>query len=162
MDMSRAVVQLPSMSGAAGERSTRIHVLIVDDSPADVRLIREAMRDSPIPSEIHVVPDGVEAIAYLRRGGSYATAERPHLILLDLNMPRKDGREVLREIKADAGLRKIPVVVLSSSGAPEDIARSYDAHANCYLRKPVDFEEFRGLVRQIESFWFSAAELPDS
>ncbi len=148
------------MSGASGDRAARVHMLIVDDSPADVRLIREAMRDSTILSDIHVVPDGVEAIAYLRRWGPYASAERPQLILLDLNMPRKDGREVLREIKADSELRKIPVIILSSSGAPEDIALSYDAHANCYIRKPLDFDEFRGLVRQIESFWFTAAELP--
>ncbi|MCI4326839.1 MAG: response regulator [Thermoplasmata archaeon] len=148
------------MPQSAPDRASRVHVLIVDDSPSDVRLIREAMRDSSILSEIHVVADGIEALAYLRQAGPYAGQARPQLILLDLNMPRKDGREVLREIKADSDLRKIPVVILSSSGAPEDIARSYDAHANCYIRKPLDFDEFRGLVRQIETFWFTAAELP--
>ncbi|HEV8050551.1 MAG TPA: response regulator [Thermoplasmata archaeon] len=143
-------------------RSGRLQVLVVDDSPADVRLIQEAMRASSIQHDLNVVWDGEQAIAYLRRSAPFSSAPRPQLILLDLNMPRKDGRAVLREIKADEELRKIPVVVLSSSGSPDDIAGSYDAHANCYLRKPVDFDQFRGLVRQIETFWLTAAELPDS
>jgi chemotaxis family two-component system response regulator Rcp1 len=150
------------MPRATMGRGGRLQVLVVEDSPADVRLIQEALRDSTIQNDIHVVHDGVEAIAYLRRWAPFTAAERPQLILLDLNMPRKDGREVLREIKADTDLRKIPVIVLSSSGSPDDIAGSYDSHANCYVRKPVDFDQFRGLVHQVESFWLSAAELPDS
>jgi two-component system, chemotaxis family, response regulator Rcp1 len=134
---------------------------VAEDSSADVGLIREAMKESVVSNELHVVPDGVEAIAYLRRTGPYHGATRPDLIFLDLNMPRKDGREVLKEIKADADLRKIPVIVLSSSGDDADIESAYDRHANVYIRKPVDFTEFRGVVRQIESFWFSAAELPN-
>lgn len=139
-----------------------VHILVAEDSAADAGLIREAMRESRITNELHVVPDGVEALAYLRKTGKYASAPRPSMIFLDLNMPKKDGREVLKEIKADSELRRIPVIVLSSSRAEEDVSGAYDRHANVYIRKPVDFDAFRGIVRQIENFWFSAAELPDA
>ncbi|HTZ62390.1 MAG TPA: response regulator, partial [Thermoplasmata archaeon] len=132
----------------------------VEDNPADARLVREVMRDSKILNEIHWVPDGVEAMTFLRRQGKYANAPRPNLMFLDLNMPRKDGREVLREVKADPELRRIPIVVMTSSQAEEDIARAYDQHANCYVRKPIDFEQFHSVVKTLENFWFSTVELP--
>ena len=118
------------------------------------------MRDSKILNEISWVPDGVEALAFLRKQGKYATAPRPSLIFLDLNMPRKDGRDVLREVKADPVFRSIPVVVMTSSQAEEDIARAYDQHANCYVRKPIDFAQFHDVVKTLESFWFATVELP--
>jgi chemotaxis family two-component system response regulator Rcp1 len=149
-----------TMTRTGSPEAGTVHILVAEDSVADAGLIREAMRTSRISNELHVVPDGVEALAYLRRMGQYSGSPRPSMIFLDLNMPRKDGREVLREIKADADLRRIPVIILSSSGAEEDVVGAYDHHANVYIRKPVDFEAFRGIVRQIESFWFSAAELP--
>jgi two-component system, chemotaxis family, response regulator Rcp1 len=137
-----------------------VQILIVEDNPADARLVREVMRDSKILNEIHWVPDGVEALAFLRRQGKYAEAPRPNIVFLDLNMPKKDGREVLREVKADAGLRSIPVVVMTSSQTEEDIARAYDHHANCYVRKPVDFQQFHQVVKTLENFWFATVELP--
>jgi chemotaxis family two-component system response regulator Rcp1 len=148
------------VSRASGGQGGRVHILVAEDSAADVGLIREAMKESTVTNELHIVQDGVEAIAYLRRSGAYQGAVRPDLIFLDLNMPKKDGRDVLKEIKADADLRRIPVIVLSSSGDDRDIQSAYDHHANVYIRKPIDFDEFRGVVKQIESFWFSAAELP--
>lgn len=143
---------------ADGGRPVRI--LMAEDNPADVRLIQEVLRDSKVLNELHVVRDGVLAMQFLRREGPYADAPRPNLIFLDLNMPRKDGREVLAEVKADPDLRRIPVVVMTSSQAEEDIARAYDQHANCYVRKPVDFVQFHKVVREIENFWFRAVELP--
>jgi two-component system, chemotaxis family, response regulator Rcp1 len=137
-----------------------VQILIIEDNPADARLVREVMRDSKILNEIHWVPDGVEAMAFLHRQGKYASAPRPNLMFLDLNMPRKDGREVLSEVKADPELRRIPVVVMTSSQAEEDIARAYDQHANCYVRKPIDFEQFHTVVKSLENFWFSTVELP--
>ncbi len=137
-----------------------VHILLAEDNPADVRLIREVMRDSKILNELHVVPDGVEAMAFLRHEGKYDGKPRPNLIFLDLNMPRKDGREVLRELKSDPDLRRIPVVVMTSSQAEEDIVRAYNEHANCYVRKPVDFSQFHQVVKQIENFWFAAVVLP--
>ncbi|MGI0129641.1 MAG: response regulator [Thermoplasmata archaeon] len=137
-----------------------VQILIVEDNPADARLVREVMRDSKILNEIQWVADGVEALAFLRRQGKYADAPRPNLVFLDLNMPRKDGREVLREVKGDANLRQIPVVVMTSSQAEEDIARAYDHHANCYVRKPIDFAQFHEVVKTLENFWFATVELP--
>ncbi|MGC2360408.1 MAG: response regulator [Thermoplasmata archaeon] len=137
-----------------------VQILIVEDNPADARLVREVMRDSKVLNEIQWVPDGVEAIAFLRHQGKYASAPRPNLIFLDLNMPRKDGREVLTEIKADESLRRIPIVVMTSSQAEEDIARAYDQHANCYVRKPIDFQQFHEVVKSLETFWFATVELP--
>jgi two-component system, chemotaxis family, response regulator Rcp1 len=149
---------------ASNERADgpTVHILLVEDSAADVRLVREAMRNSTIRHEFHVVSDGVLSMEYLARTGSYRDVPRPSMIILDLNMPRRDGRQVLQDIKADVDLRRIPVVVMSSSAADEDIIRAYDHHANCYVRKPVDFSQFRDVVQKIESFWLTAARLPPS
>ena len=137
-----------------------VRVLVVDDNPGDARLVREVMRDSKMLNELHWTPDGVEAMAFLRRQGKYANAPRPNIVFLDLNMPRKDGRQVLHEIKSDDDLRRIPVVIMTSSQAEEDIARAYDQHANCYVRKPLDFQQFHQVVRTLENFWFTTVELP--
>ncbi len=137
-----------------------IEILLVEDSPADVDLTREALEDAKVSNNLHVVADGVEALAFLRREGPYAEAPRPDLILLDLNLPKKDGREVLAEIKADPALRRIPVVVLTTSEAEQDIVRSYDLHANCYITKPVDLDAFIEVVRSIEGFWLAIVRLP--
>ncbi len=140
--------------------SRPVEVLLVEDNPGDVRLTREALKEGSIRSHLHVARDGVEALAFLRRQGEHAGAPRPDLVLLDLNLPRKDGREVLTEIKEDAALRQIPVVVLTSSQADEDIRRAYDLHANCYIAKPVDLDRFIHVVRSIEEFWFTVVKLP--
>jgi len=137
-----------------------IEVLLVEDNPGDVRLTREALKEGKVSNNLHVAPDGVEALAFLRREGNYADAVRPDLILLDLNLPRKGGREVLEEIKGDPALRHIPVVILTSSSAEQDIARAYDLHANCYISKPVDLDQFITVVRSIEDFWFTVVKLP--
>jgi two-component system, chemotaxis family, response regulator Rcp1 len=137
-----------------------IEVLLVEDNPGDVRLTREALKEGKVRNNLHVAPDGVEALAFLRREGPHAGAPRPDLILLDLNLPRKSGREVLEEIKADASLRQIPVVILSSSEAEQDILRAYDLHANCYVTKPVDLDQFITVVKSIEDFWFTIVKLP--
>ena len=140
--------------------SDPIEILLVEDNPGDVRLTREALREGKIHNNLAVVEDGVEALRYLRREEPYEGATRPDVILLDLNLPRKDGREVLEEVKADASLRTIPVVVLTSSEAERDVVRAYDLHANCYVTKPVDLEQFINVVKSIESFWFSIVKLP--
>ena len=137
-----------------------VEILLVEDNPGDVRLTREALREGKVRNNLAVAVDGVEAIAYLRKEGEYADAVRPDLILLDLNLPRKDGREVLKEIKADPALRNIPVVVLTSSQAEEDIVRAYDLHANCYVTKPVDLDQFIRVVESIADFWFTIVKLP--
>jgi chemotaxis family two-component system response regulator Rcp1 len=137
-----------------------IQVLLVDDSPADVRLTREALGEGKISSQLSVVGDGVEALRFLRREGAYATVPRPDLVLLDLNLPRKSGREVLEEIKSDPDLRRIPVMVLTTSRADEDLNTAYSLHANCYIRKPVNLDEFLDVVRSIEQFWFTIVTLP--
>ena len=141
------------MNGAA-------EILLVEDNPGDVRLTREALKEGKILNHVSVVGDGVEALAFLRREDKYANAVRPDLILLDLNLPKKDGREVLAEIKADAGLKKIPVVILTTSAAEQDILKTYDLHANCYITKPVDLEQFIKIVQLIQDFWFTIARLP--
>ncbi len=133
----------------------RINILLVEDDPGDVELTREGLAAGKILVNLHVVEDGMKALEFLRHQGPYAAAVRPDLILLDLNMPKKDGREVLTEIKADPELRSIPVVVLTTSEAESDIARCYDAGANCYITKPVGFEVFIKVVQQIEEFWFT-------
>ena len=135
-------------------------ILLVEDDPGDVVLIKEAFEYNKVHNALHHVSDGVEAMDFLHRRNGYETAARPHLILLDLNLPRKDGREVLEEIKADRDLRTIPVVVLTTSEAEEDILRSYDLHANAYVTKPVDFERFIAVVRQIDDFFVSVVKLP--
>jgi CheY-like chemotaxis protein len=142
------------------DRPDPIEVLLVEDDPGDVLLIREAFEDNKVANSLHVVADGVEALAFMRREGVHAEAPRPDLVLLDLNLPRKDGREVLAEVKSDAALRTIPVVVLTTSQAEEDVLRSYDLHANAYVTKPVDFDRFIGVVRQIDQFFVSVVKLP--
>lgn len=137
-----------------------IDILLVDDSAADVRLTREAFRDSKMLNRLIVASDGFEALAILRRQGRHADAAAPDLILLDLNLPRKSGREVLAEIKEDPELKRIPVVVITSSTAEEDVVRSYNLHANCYISKPIDLERFMQVVRAIEEFWVSIVKLP--
>ena len=137
-----------------------IEMLMVEDSPSDALLAREALAHGKLCHNLHVVEDGVEALAFLRREGRYANAPRPHLILLDLNLPRKDGREVLAELKADVDLRTIPVVVLTTSQAEEDIRKVYGLYANCYIVKPVDFQQFIEVVQGIEHFWFTVVTLP--
>ncbi len=137
-----------------------IEILMVEDNPGDVRLVQEALRDSKIINRLFSVSDGQKALECLRKEGSYADAVRPDLILLDLNLPRKDGREVLAEIKADDDLRRIPVVIVTSSKAEEDILKAYDHHANCYITKPVDLEKFVAVVKAIEDFWVSIVKLP--
>ncbi len=146
------------MSGRGASQA--IEVLLVEDNPGDVRLTREALRDGKVHNNLSVAPDGVEALAFLRREGKYADAPRPDLILLDLNLPKKDGREVLEEVKADPSLRNIPVVILTSSEAERDIAQAYALHANCYVTKPVDLDQFIHVVRSIEDFWFTIVKLP--
>jgi two-component system, chemotaxis family, response regulator Rcp1 len=140
--------------------SNAIEVLLVEDNPGDVRLTREALRDGKVCNNLAVAKDGEEALAYLRREGPFADAPRPDVILLDLNLPRKDGREVLESIKADAALRTIPVVILTSSEAERDIARAYELNANCYITKPVDLDQFIAVVKAIEDFWFTVVKLP--
>ena len=137
-----------------------IDVLLVEDDPGDVLLTKEAFADNKVHNNLNVVNDGEEAVAYLRREGPYGDARRPDLVLLDLNLPRKDGREVLREIKADPELRAIPIVVLTTSEADEDILQTYDLHANAYVTKPVDFDQFIKIVRQIDDFFVSVVKLP--
>jgi len=137
-----------------------INILLVEDNPGDVRLTIEALKEGKVHNQLCVARDGVEALAFLRQEGEFKDAPRPDVILLDLNLPKKDGREVLAEIKADEHFRRIPVVVLTTSKAEEDILRSYALHANCYVTKPVDLEQFITVVRSIEDFWFSIVRLP--
>ncbi len=137
-----------------------MEILMVEDSPSDAFIVKEALKRAGGSSNLHVVPDGVEAMAYLRRQGEYFDAARPDIILLDLNMPRKDGREVLAEVKRDDKLRCIPVIVLTSSNAEQDVSKAYELHANCYITKPTDFSKFKELIKSIEAFWFSNVTLP--
>jgi CheY-like chemotaxis protein len=137
-----------------------IDILLVEDNPGDARLTREALAMSTIRHQLHHARDGEEAIAFLRREGPFAGAPQPDLILLDLNLPRRDGREVLQDVKHDSRLKHIPVVVLTSSQAEEDIMRSYQLHANCFITKPVDFEQLNRVVQGIEQFWFTLVTLP--
>ena len=137
-----------------------VEILLVEDNPADVRLTREALNSDRLWNHLSVAKDGVEAMAYLRQEGTFAEAARPDLILLDLNLPKKDGREVLAEIKADANLRLIPVVVLTLSAVEEDILKTYELHANCYIEKPVDLRQFMKVVKSIENFWLAIVKLP--
>jgi chemotaxis family two-component system response regulator Rcp1 len=136
-----------------------IEILLIEDNPADVRLTREALKDAKVWNQVHVAPDGVEALAFLRREGKYAQVPRPDLILLDLNLPRKDGRAVLEEIKEDDALKHIPVVVLTTSQAEQDILASYRFRANAFVTKPVDLEQFLRAVRSIEQFWLEVVKL---
>lgn len=140
--------------------SRTIEILLVEDNPGDSRLTLEAFKEGRVLNNITVMKDGVDALTYLRRQGQYANSVLPDLILLDLNLPRKDGRDVLAEIKADERLMKIPVVVLTTSASEEDIARAYSRHANCYITKPVDLDQFLRVVHSIENFWLSLVKLP--
>jgi len=140
--------------------SRPIEILLVEDSPSDTDLTVEALATAKICNRLSVVEDGVQAMEFLRRQGRYAGAPRPDLILLDLNLPRKDGREVLAEIKTDERLRTIPVVMLTTSQAEQDILRAYSLHANCYITKPVDFRQFLEVVKAIENFWLAVVKLP--
>jgi len=137
-----------------------IEILLVEDNPGDVRLTIEGLKESKVRNNLHVASDGVEAMAFLRREGQHASAVRPDLILLDLNLPRMDGREVLAELKSDPKLKTIPVVVLTTSNAEQDVLRSYELQANCYITKPVDLEKFISVVKSIEDFWFTIVTLP--
>ena len=134
--------------------------MLVDDNPGDVRLTIEALREIPVATTLHVAGDGVEAMAFLRQQGQYQLAPRPALVLLDLNMPRKDGREVLAEIKNDPQLASIPVVVLTTSQAPSDVVAVYGLHANCYIAKPADLDQFLKMIKSIGDFWFITSSLP--
>jgi two-component system, chemotaxis family, response regulator Rcp1 len=146
---------MDTMSGV-----TPIDILLVEDSPGDVRLTREALKDGRVANRLHVVGDGEEALAFLRREGEYADAAIPGLVLLDLNLPRLDGREVLRIMKGDRDLKRIPVVVLTTSTADADVLRVYDLAGNCYIPKPVDYDRFIEVIRGIEDFWLSVVRLP--
>jgi chemotaxis family two-component system response regulator Rcp1 len=137
-----------------------VRILLAEDNPGDIRLILEVLHESKITNEVEVTRDGIETMEILRRTGAHTNAQRPGLILLDLSMPRKDGREVLAELKADPDLRRIPVVIMTSSAGEEDVIRAYDNHANCYVRKPVDFDQLRAVVQKIETFWFTIVALP--
>jgi chemotaxis family two-component system response regulator Rcp1 len=137
-----------------------IEILMVEDNPGDVRLTMEALKEAKVRNNLHTVEDGVEALAFLRREGRYAEAPRPDLVLLDLNLPKMNGREVLAEIKEDPELRRIPVVILTVSQAEQDIVKSYNLHANCYITKPVDLDQFLEVVKSIENFWLTVVMLP--
>ena len=137
-----------------------VYMLLVEDNPGDVRLTKETLRDAKMMVKLDVVGDGMEAMAFLRREGKYAKAKRPDLILLDLNMPKKDGREVLAEVKQDPDLRRIPVVILTISNNEEDILKSYNLHANAYVAKPLGLQEFAKIIESVEDFWFTVAKLP--
>jgi chemotaxis family two-component system response regulator Rcp1 len=150
------------MSESPGTQSGAIEVLLVEDSPGDVRLTREALKDAKVHISLHVATDGIDAMAFLQRTGMYVSAPRPDLILLDLNLPRKDGREVLKEIKESPSLRTIPVVILTTSSSDADVLQSYHLHANCYISKPVDLDGFLKVVQSIDNFWLSVVKLPRS
>ena len=137
-----------------------VEILLVEDNPADVRLVREALKESKILNNLMVVEDGVEAMDFLRKKGKYASSPRPELILLDLNLPRKNGREVLAEVKSDEKHKRIPVVIMTVSDDEKDILLTYNAHANCYIKKPLDFDKFSKVVHAIENFWFTIVCLP--
>lgn len=138
-----------------------IEILLVEDNPGDSGLVIECLKHNAICNRVHLVEDGEEAVQYLKKTGIYRNAMRPDLILLDLNLPKKDGREVLSEIKNDDALKTIPVVVMTTSKSEEDIFRSYNLHANCYIQKPLDFEQFTKVIRSIEDFWFTIVKLPN-
>jgi CheY-like chemotaxis protein len=146
------------MTEAVGARA--VDILLVEDNPGDVELAREGLRACKIRNTLHVVADGLEASAFLHRTGAYASRPRPDIILLDLNLPKRDGRDLLREIKEDKDLKQIPVVILTTSAAEEDIVRSYTYHANCFVTKPLGIDQFLQVVRAIENFWFTIVKLP--
>lgn len=138
-----------------------MNVLLVEDNPGDIRLTQEAFKEGTVPKELHVVKDGVEALEFLRKQGKFALSPTPDIILLDLNLPRKDGREVLAEVKTDEVLRFIPVILLTTSDSEQDITKAYSLYANCFITKPVDLDQFIFIIRQIEIFWFQVIKLPN-
>jgi CheY-like chemotaxis protein len=142
------------------EQARPMKILLVDDNPADIRLMQEALHDMQVRNQVYVAQDGEQALAFLHQTGPYAEAPRPDLIVLDVNLPKKDGHEVLAEMKADATLRRIPVVILTTSQAEADIVRAYDLHANCYIIKPVDLDAFYTIVKALHAFWFETVTLP--
>ena len=137
-----------------------INILLIEDNPGDVRLTQEAFKEGKVSTNLEIVMDGVEAIKYLRKQEKYADAATPDLILLDLNLPKRDGREVLKEVKADDELKRIPIVILTTSNAEQDIIKSYNLHVNCYINKPVDYDKFFDIIQKIEDFWLKTAILP--
>lgn len=139
---------------------TVVNILLVEDNPADARLIEEVFKDTNVNNRIHVAKDGVEAMDFLNKENEYSDAPKPDIILLDLNLPRKDGREVLREVKSDENLKSIPIVILTTSSAKEDVIKTYRNHANCYITKPVDFDQFLKVINAIEDFWLKVVRLP--
>lgn len=143
------------------DKSKPIDILLVEDNPGDIRLTQEAFKDGKIKNKLNIVMDGEEAILYLKKTGKYKDVSTPDIILLDLNLPKKDGREVLAEIKEDPNLKCIPVIILTTSSAQSDILSTYLRHANCYIMKPVDFDQFINVVRSIENFWLSIVKLPN-
>jgi CheY-like chemotaxis protein len=138
-----------------------IEILLIEDNPGDVRLTQECLKKSRVTNHLSIVEDGVEALLFLHREGPFENAPKPDLILLDLNLPRKDGREILAEIKSDKELKRIPVIVLTSSDAESDICKSYDLHANCFITKPIIFEDFIRIITSIENFWLTTVRLPE-
>ena len=157
------LLSLPSEDIAMNENSQDwrpIEILLVEDNPGDVDLTKEALLDAKVHNRLHVVDDGAKAIDFLFKKGDYAGVPRPDIILLDLNLPKKDGRQVLAKVKAEPRLADIPVVILTTSQAEEDILRSYQLHANCYITKPVDFKQFLKVVKSIEEFWLTVVKLP--
>jgi chemotaxis family two-component system response regulator Rcp1 len=152
------IQEITAVSG--GKTGYPIVILLVEDNPGDVRLTLEALKENRLRNNLHVVEDGVDAMAFLRQEGQYADAPTPDLILLDLNLPKKDGREVLAEVKDDEELKRIPIVILTTSQAEEDVLRTYNLHANCYVTKPVDLDQFVKIVRCIEEFWLTIVKLP--
>jgi two-component system, chemotaxis family, response regulator Rcp1 len=140
---------------------TPVNLLLVEDNPGDVRLTKEALKDAKLKINLHVAVDGMEAMAFLRKQGKYAASPRPDLVLLDLNLPKKDGRQVLAEIKDDPDLKRIPVVIVTTSKAEEDILKTYNLHANCYVTKPLDLDQFINVVQSIEQFWLTIVKLPN-
>ncbi len=148
-----------AMNGSAYAKP--VEILLVEDNPGDADLAREALETGKVQNILHVVGDGVQAMDFLRQTGSYVRAPRPDLVILDLNLPRKDGREVLAEIKADDELKRIPVVILTTSSAEEDILRTYNLHANCFITKPIDLNQFMKVVQSIEDFWLCIVKLPN-
>ena len=143
-----------------GEESRPIEILFVEDNAGDVRLVKEALEENKFLNNLHMARDGVEAMKFLHKEGEYANAVRPDLILLDLNLPKKDGREVLAEVKVDEDLKRIPVVIMTISKAEEDILKTYNLHANCYITKPIDLDQFIKVVKSVENFWLAIVELP--
>jgi CheY-like chemotaxis protein len=137
-----------------------IDILLVEDNPGDARLTQEVLKDSQIRNNLHIVPDGIEALDFLHRRGKYIIAPRPDMILLDLNLPRMDGRELLQVIKADESFRRIPVIIMTTSDDERDVLQAYELYANCYITKPVDLPRFIEIIKSIESFWFSTVRLP--